>query len=176
MMSYHSSQAPMVIHHHLFRASLLFVALLSTLSLPLLSLLLLFSNIMFMYKNRFAQKPNKLLSENEPTFEHKSRDDKALHQAQVKSMDDNDSISCDIFEVDSCWSLESISEDVEEEEEDCLIEIALVPEWRKNKHLERERESQVDDLASEMSGEEENLIEIDISMGSITQPTAHTLS
>lgn len=175
MMSYHSSQTPMVIHHHLFRASLLFVALLSTLSLPLLSLLLLFSNIMFMYKNRFAQ-PNKLLSENEPTFEHKSRDDKALHQAQVKSMDDNDSISCDIFEVDSCWSLESISEDVEEEEEDCLIEIALVPEWRKNKHLERERESQVDDLASEMSGEEENLIEIDIAMGSITQPTAHTLS
>ncbi|KAL7130808.1 hypothetical protein ABFS83_13G157800 [Erythranthe nasuta] len=142
---------------HLFKVSLLFVALLSIIYVHFSVLVvvssLLFPNIVFMYKKmRLLQ--TKKLSENA-----------ILKRKDLQTYDER--IVEDTFEIGAifCDNLESsISEDLEE---DYLIEIALQPERKKHKFEEEGTEDFVSDL-NEFCGED-NLIEIDISMGSIRQ-------
>ncbi|KAL8033414.1 hypothetical protein ABFX02_13G157500 [Erythranthe guttata] len=154
----HSSLASTMILH-LFKVSLLFVALLSIIYVHISVLVvvssLLFSNIVFAYKKMRLLQTRKKLSENE-----------ILNHKDLQTCDER--IVEDMFEIGAtfCDSLESsISEDLEE---DYLIEIALQPERKKHKLEEEGTEDFISDL-NEFCGED-NLIEIDISMGSIRQP------
>lgn len=194
-MIYHSSLTLIIIG--LFRASLLFVALLSTnfdvhftSSLPLLSEFVvscfLFFNIAFACKKMTSHEcernvqPNKLPEQEAVSMKNRvhNGDSNALDQPQVSDL----TIKNSLFELDSicledevefeATSLdklisESSSLALEDVDEDYMIEIPL-SEQRVVSFELNERDNLVN-LLSDMNdiGGEDNLIEIDISMGSI---------
>lgn len=191
-MIYHSSLTLIIIG--LFRASLLFVALLSTnfdvhftSSLPLLSeFCFLFFNIAFACKKMTSHEyernvqPNKLPEQEAVSTKKRVQngDSNALDQPQVSDL----TIKNSLFELDSicledevefeATSLdklisESSSLALEDVDEDYMIEIPL-SEQRVVSFELNERDNLVN-LLSDMNdiGGEDNLIEIDISMGSI---------
>ncbi|KAL7088083.1 hypothetical protein ACP275_13G107500 [Erythranthe tilingii] len=153
-----NSSLPSTMILHLFKASLLFVALLSIIYVNFSVLVvvssLLFPSIVFTHKKMRLLQTTKKLSENE-----------ILTRKDLQTSGER--IVEDTFEIGAtfCDSLgSSISEDLEE---DYLIEIALQPERNKHKLEEEGTEDFISDL-NEFCGED-NLIEIDISMGSIRQ-------
>lgn len=198
-MIYHSSLTLIVISF--FRASLLFVALLSTFyvhfssSLPLLSELLvscfLLSNIVFACKKMSSHEyernvqPNKLPEQEASSTKMQNGDSNALDRSQesdltMNSLFELDSISMDEeveFEVTSLNKLISSSSPsscdelaLEDVDEDYMIEIPLSEERVSFELNEGDNlEAELVNLVSDMNdiGGEDNLIEIDISMGSI---------
>ncbi|KAL8462250.1 hypothetical protein ACS0TY_033342 [Phlomoides rotata] len=164
----HSSLTSVIIS--LFRASLLFVALLSTFyahfsfNLPIFSLssfLVVFLNIVFVVCNKMSEKmqPPQNKGLHEKILDHTSR--VTVFPIGSETEFDSSSVFFDHLDGKSDDKIEfghtsdsdnsSSTRDLSEEE-DYLIEIPL--------------EKQVDLKENEISGED-NLIEIDISMGSI---------